>query len=423
MEYKSKEVYYQDLENRAALPEGFRCSTLPIEFMPAEKPGKAKMNLSLILLNEVTKNFGACFTSNSFAGAPVLIGRKRLSEESIRGVLINNKIANVGVSEGVDDALGLLTELAGQIHCAPEALLPASTGIIGWRLPVREMKATLPELAAGLKPGSILPVAEAVMTTDTFAKIRRVDVGSGSILGIAKGAGMIEPNLATMLVFIMTDLHVERSELRSTLSRCVSRTFNRITIDGDQSTSDMALILSSGLRGPVGAGEFEEALFLLCSKLAADIIRSGEGVAHVIHLKIVSGLPERLVIGAGKNLLNSPLVKTAVYGNDPNVGRILSALGDYLGNNGTVLDTENLSVHLGGIELYANGGFRLDRGKEDKLSQYLKECSFDPAVKGYPQHERSVELEILMGKGGTSYEFLGTDLSYEYIRENAEYRS
>jgi glutamate N-acetyltransferase/amino-acid N-acetyltransferase len=423
MEYKSKEAYYQDLTKRAALPEGFLCSTLPIEFMPAEKSGKAKMNLSLILLEEATKTFGACFTSNSFPGAPVLIGRKRLSGESIRGVLINNKIANVGVSGGVDDSLGLLAELAGHIPCAPESLLSASTGIIGWRLPVKAMEAALPGLAAGLKPASILPVAEAIMTTDSFAKIRKINIGSGSILGIAKGAGMIEPNLATMLVFIMTDLHVKREELRSMLSRCVSRTFNRITIDGDQSTSDMALILSSGLKGPVGAEVFEEALFSLCSKLAADIIRSGEGVAHVIHLKLVSELPEKLVIGAGKNLLNSPLVKTAVYGNDPNVGRILSALGDYLGNSGVAIDTKKLSVHLGGIELYANGGFRLDCNKEKKISHYLKECSFDPAVKGYPQHERSVELEIYLGKGGRSYEFLGADLSYEYIRENAEYRS
>lgn len=117
MEYMSKESYYLDLKKRAALPEGFLCSTLPIEFTPAEKSGKAKMNLSLILLEEATKNFGACFTSNSFPGAPVLIGRKRLSGESIRGVLINNKIANVGVSEGVDDSLGLLAELAGHIPC------------------------------------------------------------------------------------------------------------------------------------------------------------------------------------------------------------------------------------------------------------------------------------------------------------------
>jgi len=423
MEYMSKESYYLDLKKRAALPEGFLCSTLPIEFTPAEKSGKAKMNLSLILLEEATKNFGACFTSNSFPGAPVLIGRKRLSGESIRGVLINNKIANVGVSEGVDDSLGLLAELAGHIPCAAELLFSASTGIIGWRLPVEAMKAALPGLAAGLKPGSILPVAEAVMTTDSFAKIRKIKVGSGSILGIAKGAGMIEPNLATMLVFIMTDLQVKREELRSMLSRCVTRTFNRITIDGDQSTSDMALILSSGLKGSVGAENFEEALFSLCSELAADIVRSGEGVAHVIHLNLVSELPEQLVIGAGKNLLNSPLVKTAVYGNDPNVGRILSALGDYLGNSGAAIDTKELSVSMGGIELYARGGFRLDRSKEEKLSHYLKECSFDPAVKGYPQHERSVELEILMGKGGRSYEFLGADLSYEYIRENAEYRS
>jgi glutamate N-acetyltransferase/amino-acid N-acetyltransferase len=234
---------------------------------------------------------------------------------------------------------------------------------------------------------------------------------------------MIEPNLATMLVFIMTDLHVERDKLRSMLNRCVARTFNRISIDGDQSTSDMALILSSGLKGSVRAEKFEEALFSLCSKLSADIMRSGEGVAHVIHLELVSELPEKVVIGAGKNLLNSPLVKTAVYGNDPNVGRILSALGDYLGNSGVDIEAEKLSVHLGGIEIYARGGFRLDQEKEEKLSRYLKECSFDPAVKGYPQHERSVELKVFLGTGGRSYEFLGADLSFEYIKENAEYRS
>lgn len=421
--FNSKEEYYESLKKRASLPNGFLVSTTSIKFQPAEKQEVMRMCLSLILLERETPLFGAVFTRNRFPGAPVLIGRERMGEDTLRGILINNKIANVGAPKGVEDARSLLKRL-GQIAGTPwHQFLPASTGIIGWKLPVREMEQALPGLIEGLKAGSILSVAEAIMTTDSFPKIREAGLGQGRILGIAKGAGMIEPNMATMLAFIMTDIAVDRTALRDCLHHCVKHSFNRISVDGDQSTSDMAVLVSSGVRPPVSSAAFKKALMSVCRDLSVDIVRNGEGVGHVIKVKILRGGEEDIASGAGKAIVNSPLVKTAVFGNDPNVGRIVSALGDYMGNAGLNFDSRLLSVHLGGIEVFSEGMFRLSPQKEKELSAYLKECSVDPTVRGFPQHERLVEIEVDLGRGGKPVEVLGADLSYEYIRENADYRS
>ncbi len=449
MSYDSREQYIQDLRRRSRPPEGFRCAAVPVRFRPAEKPeSPAAMNLSLILLEQATPLFAAVFTRNAFPGAPIHVNRQRLGEERIRGVLINNRVANVGAPGGVEDAVELLDALASSSSTAgasqggatapgtrsksPEApltgrsFLAASTGVIGWKLPVAEMRAALPGLTAGLQGDSLLPLAEAIMTTDAWPKLRAREVGQGRIVGLAKGAGMIEPNLATMLVFLLTDVRMERESLRRILPACAARSFNSLSIDGDQSTSDMAVLISSGRKPPVPEEAFEEALLAVCRELAEDIVRNGEGVGHVIRLRLTADLPDELARGAGKAVLNSPLVKTAVFGNDPNVGRIVSALGDFLGNAGAALDPRTLTVRMGGIELFSGGAFRLDGDKERRLSAYLRECAIDlddPARRGYPQHDRAVELEIRLGTGGRTWELLGSDLSYAYVRENADYRS
>ena len=441
MSYESREQYEQDLQRRSRPPEGFRCATAPLRFHPAEKPeSAAAMNLSLVLLEQATPLFAAVFTRNAFPGAPVLIGRQRLAEERLRGLLVNTKVANVGAPGAVEDAESILDALASTVAAADgkqggaaavrppggRSFLAASTGVIGWKLPAAEMKAALPGLAAGLQGDSLLPLARAIMTTDAWPKLRAREVGGGRIVGVAKGAGMIEPNLATMLVFLFTDLAMSRESLRRILPACAARSFNNLTIDGDQSTSDMAVLISSGRRPAVAEDLFEEALLEVCRGLAEDIVRNGEGVGHVIRLRLAADLTEELARGAGKAVLNSPLVKTAVFGNDPNVGRILCALGDHLGNAGVPLDPRGLTVRLGGVEVFGGGAFRLDGEKEKRLTAYLRDCALDledPARRGYPQHERAVELEIRMGRGERSLEMLGADLSYAYVRENADYRS
>jgi glutamate N-acetyltransferase/amino-acid N-acetyltransferase len=422
--YRSAEQYLAALQRRAALPEGFCAATAALKFSPAEKPGSYPMNLALILLDEPTPSFAACFTRNRFAGAPVLLGRRRLGEPRLRGVLINNKVANVGAAAGVQDAREVLAELGGLLGSTERELLAASTGVIGWRLPVARMRGALPGLAAGLQRRSLLPVARAIMTTDSWPKLRRARAGRGSILGVAKGAGMIEPNLSTMLVFLLTDLDIPREALRRELAAAAADSFNRISVDGDQSTSDMVVAFSSRRRPAAPRAEFRRGLREVCRGLAQDIVRNGEGVGHVLRVR-VQGAAGPLALGLGKAVVNSPLVKAAVFGNDPNVGRLLSAMGDFLGSvpGGSAVDLRRLRVAMGGTVLYEAGGFRLDTAKERRLARYLSACAFDPAAKGFPAHERCVEIEVDCGGRGPAVEVFGADLSYDYVRENADYRS
>ena len=429
--YSSENDYLQDLERRGALPEGFAVSTASLEFSPREKEGRAAMNLTLLLLDEPSPLFAGVFTRNRVAGAPVLIGRERLAEPSLRGLLVNNKIANVCVPGGREAAEMLLAELAGQTGGKAEEFWAASTGVIGWRLPAEEMRAALPGLVRSLQTESVLPAARAIMTTDSYAKVRRAEVGGGSITGIAKGAGMIEPNMGTMLAFLLTDIAVEREVLRRIWRECVEESFNRISVDGDQSTSDMAVLASSGRIYGVDAADFQSAMLTVCRDLAADVVRNGEGVGHVIRVRCRGAAPP-LAQGAAKAIANSPLVKAAIYGNDPNVGRIISAVGDFLSTaapaapaalGAASTDVSALTVSLGGAEVFREGRFRLDRDKEEFLSNYLRECAQNPVVKGYPQHDREVLIEVDLGGEGDAVEVLGADLTDQYIRENADYRS
>ncbi len=425
--YRSEWEYLQALQARSALPEGFRAAAVSLRFFPRERrvSEPLPMNLSLILLDRETSDFGAMFTRNKFPGSAVLIGRERLGIPAVRGVLINNKIANVCAPGGREDAVSLLAALGRIVGVPAESLFIASTGIIGWRLPVREMEGALPGLAEALSKDSILPMARAIMTTDSFPKVRRARAGGGSILGIAKGAGMIEPNMATMLCFLCTDVAVERERLRGDLAWCVERSLNRISVDGDQSTSDTVLLFSSGRKGPADPEEFRRALLEVLSGLAEDIVRNAEGAAHVMRVRVHGARSEAVARGAAKCIVNSPLVKTAVFGNDPNVGRIVSALGDFLGNEELPFEPGLAAIRMGGMEIFSSGIFRLDAQKEESLSAYLEKAAFDPKIKGYPQHDGIVEIEIDLGAKGesASAEALGTDLSYEYVRENADYRS
>lgn len=420
--------YLEYLEGLARLPEGFRCSTARLAFTPNERPTLEpyRMNLSLLLLDQPTSAFAGVVTKNAFPGAPVLLARELLAGEQARGVLANNKIANVCSPTGMPDARALCEALATVADLPNDGLFSVSTGIIGWALPVRQMIEQFRPLVAGLHRGSALDVAQAIMTTDSFPKVRRAELGSGSIVGIAKGAGMIEPNLATMLVFLLTDQLPDggtgRESLRAALGGVVNDTLNCISVDGDQSTSDMALLFSSATEATVAAEEFRKALLSVCAGLAEDIVRNGEGTAHVLRVT-VSGLPDGRAREAAKAIVNSPLVKTAMFGNDPNVGRIVAALGDHLGSAGVTVDPRKVRVDLGPETVFADGVFRIDREKEVRLSEYLSRCARNPRLRGFPQHRRCVEITIECKTGSDSATVLGSDLSDQYVHENADYRS
>jgi len=261
------------------------------------------------------------------------------------------------------------------------------------------------------------------MTTDAFPKVRQASVGEGTIVGTAKGAGMIEPNMATMLCFLCTDVAMPRDTLREDLAWCVERTLNRISVDSDQSTSDTAILLSSARRPPAPRNEFRRGLLEVLSGLSFDIMRNAEGIGHVMRVRVTGAKDESTAVLAARAIVNSPLVKTAVFGNDPNVGRIVSAVGDYMGNVGEPFDPDRMKLRMGGTEIFAAGSFELDAEKEEKLSAYLKSCALDTKRPPWPQHDRTVDIEVDLGVSSASAEVLGADLSYEYIRENADYRS
>jgi glutamate N-acetyltransferase/amino-acid N-acetyltransferase len=422
------------LETQSALPEGFRVGTAALEFVPVEVPKPARMRLTLLALDAPTQAFGAKFTRNAFPGAPVIVGRRRLDARALGAVLVNNKVSNVCAPGGVEAAERLCAETAALLGLSPDEVLPSSTGVIGWRLPVDAMSAALPEAAGALRGGSVLPAAEAIMTTDLYPKVRRAAVGEGSIVGIAKGAGMIEPNLATMLVYLLTDLDVPRSALRAALDEAVEASFNCISVDSDTSTSDTVLLLASGRRPPPPAGAFAEALARVCRDLAEDVVRNGEGVHHVMRVTVTGARTFDEARGVGKAVVNSPLLKAAVNGNDPNVGRLLCAAGKHVGAAGIPMDPSRASVKVGGEIVLEGGAMRLDPAKEARLVAHLKAAelyasaappdgmTFRPPV-DYPPHERRVEIEIDLALGDASCAVLGADLTHEYVTENADYRS
>ncbi len=401
--------------------------------MPREAPKPARMTLTLIALEQPTPAFAALFTRNAFPGAPIIVGRQRLGEPTLGAIIINNKISNVCAPGGVEASERICAATAQALGLAAAQVLPCSTGVIGWALPVDAMVAALPAAAATLTADSILPAAEGIVTTDLYPKIRRAKVGAGSIVGIAKGAGMIEPNLATMLVYLLTDIAVPRAELRQMLARAVDASFNAISVDSDTSTSDTVVALSSG-RVPFGDwGAFERGLHQVCRDLAEDVVRNGEGVRHVIRVTVKSAASLGLARAVGKAIVNGPLFKCAVAGNDPNVGRLIQAIGKHVGAHASGINLSKLSARMGGIEIFAHGVFQLDPAKETALIAHLKSAELyasAPPKNGvfaapiaYPPHERAVELEIDIGNGAASAMVLGGDLTHEYVSENADYRS
>ena len=431
--FSSRDAHRSWLASQSALPAGFRVGTTRFEFMPREAPKPARMTLTLIALDQPTPDFAAMFTRNAFPGAPIIVGRKRLDEPVLGAVIVNNKISNVCAPGGVEASEQICAKTASLLGIASAAVLPSSTGVIGWALPVDAILNGLPAATSALTAGSILPAAEGIVTTDLYPKIRRADLGGGGIVGIAKGAGMIEPNLATMLVYVLTDIAIPREELRTMLARAVHVSFNTISIDSDTSTSDTVALISSGKVPCPDKTAFEKALTQVCRDLAEDVVRNGEGVRHVIRVN-VKGAPSRDIAHAlGKAIVNAPLFKCAVAGNDPNVGRLVQAIGKHVGAHSPGLDLSRMNARIGGIEIFSSGTFRLDPQKETALVAHLKNAElyasapsadgiFSPPI-DFPPHERCVEIEVDLGNGAGECVVLGGDLTHEYVSENADYRS
>jgi glutamate N-acetyltransferase/amino-acid N-acetyltransferase len=422
------------LASQSQLPRGFRVGTTRFPFVPVEVHKPAQMTLTLIRLDRPTTAFAAMFTKSAFPGAPVIIGKKRLAAPALSAIIVNNKVANDCAPGGVESAERVAAALASSFGVEASEILPSSTGVIGWRLPADAMIEALPSVVAALQSESVMPAAEGIMTTDLYPKVRARKVGDGIIVGIAKGAGMIEPNLATMLVYLLTDLDVGREALRPMLARAVDASFHAMTIDTDTSPSDTIALVSSARLPCPDANAFESALTGVCSDLAEDIVRNGEGVHHVVRVHVRGAPTSALARGVGKRIVSSPLVQCAICGNDPNVGRIVAAIGKYIGENAPGLDLGRCSLQMGGRLIFVDGAFAMNEETERALIAHLSRAelyasvppadgiSFRPPIH-YPPHERSVEITVDLGVGHESSAVIGSDRSHEYITENADYRS
>lgn len=346
-------------------------------------------------------------------------------------MVINNKVSNVcSGGDGEADA-ELVCEAVAKGLNLPSAkyVLPCSTGVIGWRLPAKELADdVVPQALKDMQSESILNAASAIMTTDRFPKIRSVTLSNGArVVGIAKGAGMIEPNMATMLSYILTDATVEKSDMQRILSGVVDNTFNCLSIDGDESTSDSVVAIASNqITEAVDMDEFEDAMMSVGKGLAADIVRNGEGTSHVMRVQI-SNFPgtKKEARFLGRHIVNSPLFKCAVSGNDPNTGRLAGAVGSYMGKYMPDGDVSKMSLSLGGRSIFSNGKFVLEGDSvEQELSQHMKDAEYGDAT-DYPPHQKFVEIGVDFGDVGGEIDLtiLGSDLTQEYVVINADYRS
>lgn len=428
-----RQEWERTLLERAILPQGFRWSSVQLGFSPRERPqsGQQLMQLSLITaLQPAVLSWVA--TRNRICGVPVQILRDRDPDRPVRGVLINNRVANVAAPDGREAARSLQNDLAQLLGGEADDYVLLSTGVIGWSLPVDAMRAALPGLVAALHANPSLEVARGMMTTDRYPKLalRRLPDDGGTdgsgeeahLLGIAKGAGMIRPNMGTMLCVLLSDGGLSRTQTDEALRRAVESSFNAVQVDGDESTSDAVLLLQSRIRAP-GSQAFAEALADLCRELSEHIVRNGEGTAHVIRCT-VSGMPDTASArGLARAVCSSALVRTAIYGNDPNVGRILAAAGSWLSRHQPRIPVAGMTASVFGRQVFSDGRLLMDAALEDELSALLRDAAQSEDGTGFPEHDREVPIHITMQAGSAEGCILASDLSHGYVAENADYRS
>ena len=328
----------------------------------------------------------------------------------------------MGNAELVCEAVASALDLPG----GSSTVLPSSTGVIGWRLPAQALAAeVVPEAVANMQSESALTAAKAICTTDRWPKVRSKTLSSGArLVGIAKGAGMIEPNMATMLSYLMTDATIPKAKLQSMLTEVVNESYNSISVDGDESTSDTVGLIASNMVEGTDENEFKAALLEVCQGLSQDIVRNGEGTGHVLRVQIDNfpgtDLEARRL---GRHVVNSPLFKCAVSGNDPNTGRLAGAVGSFMGKFKTDADVSKMSLTLGGRCIFSNGKFVLEGDEVEKeLSAHMSDAAYDEHS-DYPPHQKCVEIGIDFANGSASATVLGSDLTAEYVAVNADYRS
>ena len=393
------------------IPAGFRFGATRAGLKASGRP-----DFSLIVA-DASASAAALYTANRITAAPLEVDKAHLKATGgrVRVVAINAGNANCAAGQaGLDAAYATCAAAAVEFGCRPEEVFPSSTGVIGVPLPVEKLVAALPVVKAGLGPDSdhFQQVARAILTTDLVEKTAfvRLEIGGKEvrIAAVGKGSGMIHPRLvphATMLVYILTDAEIEPAVLQGMLDAAVEVSFNRISVDGDTSTNDTVLLLASGASGArVEAGnvEFETALTQVATSLARQIVADGEGVRHVVELRVNGAATDADAVTVAKRIAHSPLVKTAWAGADPNWGRLMAAIG----NSGVQIDPERIDIWFGELRICRDGG-RAAEMDVAAAHAYLKQPEF------------SIAIELNQGEG--SCVFWTTDLTAEYVRINADY--
>ena len=358
------------------------------------------------------------FTKNRVLAASVILSRRTVKKaHPIRAIVINSGNANAGTGEpGLQDAQRSCLALAEKTGCTAEQVLPFSTGVIGERLPVPRIEAALDTALTGLSGTGWQAAAQAIMTTDTVAKgvskTLTIDGRHITLTGIVKGAGMIRPDMATMLAFIACDAALEEDALQQCLSQAVQHSFNRITVDGDTSTNDACVLVATGATGAVpmaashaGFTDFCAAVSELCVQLAQLIVRDAEGATKFVTILVEQGRDAAECLRVAYTVAHSPLVKTALFASDPNWGRILAAVGRA---GVEALDIERISMFLGEVCIVRNGGVA-DDYREQNGQRVMQ--------------DEEISIRIQLGRGDASEQVWTSDLSHDYVRINAEYRS
>ncbi len=359
-----------------------------------------------VIYSDVPCEATALFTKNNYPGAPVIVGKEHVQSGVLQAIVINSKNSNVATGEkGIQNSRDICRTIGESLGIDEKLVLPSSTGVIGVPLKMEIILPVCKKAKSLLKPGNLEEVAEAIMTTDKRKKIsfRKIKTksGEGTIYGIAKGAGMIEPNMATMLCYILSDVSLPKgTDLYSILKSSVDQSFNCLTVDSDTSTSDTVALLCNGLSGESSIEDFSQALTEICIDLTKLIAIDGEGATKLIELTIKGAQNEIQARKIGKSILNSPLVKTAIYGGDPNWGRLVMAVGKVFDEP---IPFESLQIYFGDLPVKEASPETLK-----KLSEYLK-------------NNTEISLNVMLNIGTASMKFWGCDFSEEYIKENAYY--
>jgi len=391
--------------------EGIRLAAVESQIRYANR-----LDLVLVEIAQDSTTAGV-FTQNAFCAAPVRIAKQRVEHSASRYFLINTGNANAGTgSEGELAALACCDGLAEIVRTSPEQILPFSTGVIGEQLPFDKILVALPQLCSALSADAWQSAAQGILTTDTRPKLASASFttegSQTNISGFAKGSGMIRPNMATMLAYVFTDAQIERPLLEKFLVNAVSNSFNRITVDGDTSTNDCCMLVATG-KGSLeitdtncdAATQFQSELNAVFEQLATDLIRDAEGASKFITIEVNEGASEQECLAVAYVVAESPLVKTAFFASDPNWGRILAAIGRAgLGD----LDIESVTVALGDTLLVSKGAV------DGAYSESAGQAEMD---------KDEIRVRINLGRGKAKTRVWTSDLSNEYVRINADYRS